>query len=214
MRNNLLAAGILVGAISSSGLTYAADQSLEKLSSVQTEIMLLKAENEKEELIQKLKKLREVPEKVEEKAAQAAPAMAGPPVPPPSAFTMQPPPLPGPATAPKYEKPTLKLVERPEVPILRGVVGAGSKLFATVAFDSGEEIEATVGDLLPGGLVVTSVSMNKVMLKDKNGRSIAVIRSAGATLKPQAPLAIPSPEKSYMLSDQPGRSLSILGGPQ
>ena len=205
MRNNAITVALMLATLSTASIVHAADQNLEKLSSVQAEIVLLQAENDREELIQKLKKLREpepVPVVPEVKASVApkspysdnTPASAPFPMPPSIFGQMQ-------DTPPLQveEKPKAKVEKETEVPTLRGVVGAGEKLFATVGYESGEEIEASVGDPLPGGFTVVSLTLSKLTLKDKAGKKIVILRSiagerapAKATESEIAPMLPPS----------------------
>jgi type IV pilus biogenesis protein PilP len=222
MRNNAITVAMMLATLSIPSIVHAADPKLENLSSVQAEIILLQAQNDREELIQKLKKLREPPAQVKEAAPQLA---NGAPTPPPpfsmpapfaeiakaealahaQAQGIQPP-------APiKEEKPEKKIEKASEVPVLRGVVGAGTKLFATVAYESGKEIDATVGDPLPGGFTVVSLSVNKLILKDKAGKKIELLRSVGGERAP-ASTTDSEPVGNVILSAPPSRLPSPFPG--
>jgi type IV pilus biogenesis protein PilP len=178
MRNKAITSALMLASLAASGMAFAEDATIEKISAVQSETILLKAETEREEYIQKLKKLREPPKAVEEKPAVSAtdpmgmgPRGYGNPSLPGYMGQMQ----------PQAPAPVLPPVEpKVEPPLLRGVVGSGSKLFATMAFASGEEIEAGAGDTLPGGFVVDQVTLSRVVLTDKKGKRIVVLKSTGS----------------------------------
>jgi type IV pilus biogenesis protein PilP len=229
MRNNAITVALMLATFSIPSIVHAADPKLEKLSSVQADIILLQAQNDREELIQKLKKMREKPveePKVSKDAPPQFPLPAGAATPPPP-FSM-PAPFAEIAKAEaeahareqaqsiqapfKEEKVEKKVVEKPsEVPVLRGVVGAGSKLFATVAYESGQELDATVGDQLPGGFTVLSLSVNKLTLKDKGGKKIELLRSVGGARAP-ATTTDSEPQSNVILSAPPARAFNSFPG--
>lgn len=207
MRNNAVTVALMLATLSTTSIVHAAEPNLEKLSSVQADIILLKAENDREELIQKLKKLRApaLSEQVKEAAPQPAYSLTPPPSPSMQPqFTGQ---IPGNPSQAREAKPEAKIEKAPEVPTLRGVVGAGTKLFATVSYESGEEIEASAGDLLPGGFIVVSLSLNKLTLRDKAGKKIELLRSVGGERPPKE-----TETSGITLTGQQPQGINFLGG--
>jgi type IV pilus biogenesis protein PilP len=239
MRNNAITVALMLATFSLPSIVSAANQNLEDLSSVQADIILLQAKNDREELLQKLKKLQE-PVVIKEQKETSAEATFSALIRPESPAPVPPAPV-QPAFPPvvKEEKPVVKFEKAPEIPSLTGVVGAGTNLFATIAFESGQEIEASVGDPLPGGLTVVSLSLNKLILKDKTGKKYEVLKSTGSqkstistntntntdtntntntlenspiTLLPPNPKYPPLPQLPPSL--QPQRGLNAMGGAQ
>lgn len=219
MRNNAITLALMLATFTIPSIVHAADPKLEKLSSVQADIILLQAQNDREELIQKLKKMREKPAAEVKETTPALPN--GAPTPPPP-FSMPEPfaaiakaqaqaQAQGNQTPVKEEKPEPKFEKAVEIPVLRGVVGAGAKLFATVAYESGRELDATVGDPLPGGFTVVSLSVNKLILKDKAGKKIELLRSVGGE---KAPVSSTDSDNagSVMLSAPPPRGINSFPG--
>jgi type IV pilus biogenesis protein PilP len=235
MRNNAITVALMLATFSLPSIVNAANQNLENLSSVQADIILLQAQNEREELTQKLKKLQEpaVNKEYKEAATETsygAVIRSEPPTPVQPKF----PPV---DPVAKLERSVVKIEKAPEIPSLTGVVGAGTALFATISFESGQEIEASIGDPLPGGLTVVSLSLNKLILKDKVGKKYEVLKSTGGqktttnpstsidtntstntaesspiTLLPPNPMYPPLPQLPASL--QPQRGFNTMGGAQ
>lgn len=237
MRNNAITVALMLATFSLPSIVSAANKNLENLSSVQADIILLQAQNEREELTQKLKKLQEpaVIKEDKEGAAETSYSAGIRSEPPTPVQPLFPPVHP----VSKEEKSISKVERTPEIPSLTGVVGAGTALFATISFESGQEIEASVGDPLPGGLTVVSLSLNKLILKDKAGKKYEVLKSTVGqkttastrastsidtntninttestpiTLLPPNPMYPPLPQLPPSL--QPQRGFNTVGGAQ
>lgn len=62
------------------------------------------------------------------------------------------------------------------IPAYLGAVGNPSRPKATFMLDGGNQVTARVGDTLLGGFKVTSITLNKVVVIDSQGKSIELLR--------------------------------------
>ena len=92
----------------------------------------------------------------------------------------------------------------PVPPVVRTIYGAGGKMTATFLFPGGYEVDAASGAELPGNYRVESISLDQVVLTDKDGNrvpvgfsSVAPTQAAssaqGASVPPALPGAVPQP---------------------
>lgn len=189
MQNNKLSAISIILLISIAGNSNAESITTDKISEVQNETFLLKAQVEQEELRLKLKKLKD-PSYQEITPTQPGmhPGMSG---------VMSG--MSGIQTGITHQDPFIRDDNKEvrnersfdeEPPILSGIIASGKNRFATFMLSSGREVEATVGDSLPGGITVVSIGQNKATLKKKSGKIFDVIRSTGyETSRPSSSVA-------------------------
>lgn len=60
-----------------------------------------------------------------------------------------------------------------DLPTITGVSGAGGRLLATVCFANGTTIRSKAGQAIPGGLVLTEITLDRVMAA-KGERTVAL----------------------------------------
>ncbi|HEH8421540.1 TPA: type IV pilus biogenesis protein PilP [Pseudomonas aeruginosa] len=95
-------------------------------------------------------------------------------------------------------------ITQPVPPVVRTIYGAGGRMTATFLFPGGYEVDAASGTELPGNYRVESISLDKVVLTDKDGNrvpvgfsSVAPTQAAssaqGASVPPALPGAVPQP---------------------
>ncbi|WP_240462731.1 type IV pilus biogenesis protein PilP [Pseudomonas aeruginosa] len=88
--------------------------------------------------------------------------------------------------------------------MVRTIYGAGGKMTATFLFPGGYEVDAASGAELPGKYRVESISLDQVVLTDKDGNRVPVGFSSvaptqasstaqGASVPPALPGAVPQP---------------------
>jgi len=69
--------------------------------------------------------------------------------------------------------------EEEDVPVVKAVYGVGRRDYATFLFSNGSSIDASAGDILPGGLKVLMVTVDRVVLT-KGKKKIGVSFSSTA----------------------------------
>ncbi|MGG2494323.1 type IV pilus biogenesis protein PilP [Pseudomonas aeruginosa] len=95
-------------------------------------------------------------------------------------------------------------ITQPVPPVVRTIYGAGGKMTATFLFPGGYEVDAASGAELPGNYRVESISLDQVVLTDKDGNRVPVGFSSvaptqasstaqGASVPPALPGAVPQP---------------------
>ena len=87
--------------------------------------------------------------------------------------------MPVPAAAPT--------ITQPVPPVVRTIYGAGGKMTATFLFPGGYEVDAASGAELPGNYRVESISLDQVVLTDKDGNRVPVGFSSVAPTQPPPP---------------------------
>ncbi len=75
-------------------------------------------------------------------------------------------------------------ITQPVPPVVRTIYGAGGKMTATFLFPGGYEVDAASGAELPGNYRVESISLDQVVLTDKDGNRVPVGFSSVAPPKP------------------------------
>jgi type IV pilus biogenesis protein PilP len=74
-------------------------------------------------------------------------------------------------------------------PVIRSIEGIGRTMYATLQTDSGSIIDVKVGDFLPNGAKVTSISTNEVIVEtpEKKRIRLAAVSHTRAAFDPSFP---------------------------
>ena len=75
------------------------------------------------------------------------------------------------------------------VPRLSGVIGSDLNLYGTFVYQSGSQVEARAGDILPGGFRVSSVGVGKAALI-KDGKTIQLMQQTEGVEQSPQPIQI------------------------
>ena len=92
---------------------------------------------------------------------------------------------------------TTNTAEQAGVPVVKGVYGSGTRLYATFLYANGSSVDAMKGDRIPGDFVVRSISASRVELGHK-GRTHVV---GFSDIRPLAQASTRAPERAPSPAD-------------
>lgn len=93
-------------------------------------------------------------------------------------------------------------------PVIRSVEGIGRNMVATLQLDNGSTVDARVGDVLPNGMRVASVSVNEVIVETQKNKRIRLSTGSAAA----ASYAAGNPSVSMALPPLPPMPPAVSGG--
>jgi len=82
----------------------------------------------------------------------------------------------------RAESNRLATVARAGDPVILGIEGIGSRLYATLQLENGSTVDARVGDVLPNGMKVVAISLNEVIVENRRRHRVRL--STGVAVSP------------------------------